>query len=212
MNLNKTEVFLLVDCSGSMNLLTKETNQGIAAFIQEQKNLEGECTLSVIEFNDEVRDVIWRQDIQDAPSYEMKAEGFTAYYDALGQSINRLGVELAAQPEHERPGQVIFYIITDGEDNSSREFTAANVKAMVEHQQSKYQWLFTFMAANIDAVTAAENIGIQKDNAVSYNTRSTSQVYQVASKSASRVRYATQKGGDTREAVTLSATERSALQ
>lgn len=70
--------------------------------------------------------------------------------------------------EGQRPERVIFVIITDGEENSSREFTAAKIKEMIEHQTKEYNWQFVFMGANQDAVQAGGNIGITKDSSLTY--------------------------------------------
>jgi hypothetical protein len=62
--------------------------------------------------------------------------------------------------EAERPGKVMFLIITNGEENSSSEFTQAQVREMVERQQNIYKWEFLFFGSNIDSFAAAGGIGI----------------------------------------------------
>jgi hypothetical protein len=63
----------------------------------------------------------------------------------------------------------MFIIITDGEENSSRKYTAEQVKRMIEHQKSKYGWEFIFLSANIDAVETATRFGISPDRAQNYH-------------------------------------------
>ena len=62
----------------------------------------------------------------------------------------------------------MFVIITDGEENSSREYSAEKVKAQIESQKTKYGWEFIFLGANIDAVQTAGRFGIAPDRAIDY--------------------------------------------
>ena len=55
---------------------------------------------------------------------------------------------------------MLFVVITDGEENASREWTSAQVKALVEQQRSVYKWEFLFLGANLDAAAEAAAIGI----------------------------------------------------
>jgi hypothetical protein len=96
------------------------------------------------------------------------AGGGTAMLDAIGDTINRV------QDRHdelgsEKPEKVLFVITTDGEENSSRKFTKAQIEKMIKHQTNGHGWEFIFLGANMDAVTTATNIGISYDRAVSYD-------------------------------------------
>ena len=73
-----------------------------------------------------------------------------------------MGREFAAMPEEERPENVLCVIITDGQENASKEFTADDVKKRIEHQQKVYQWEFIFLAANQDAFAAGGSLGLSK--------------------------------------------------
>ena len=55
-------------------------------------------------------------------------------------------------------------ITTDGMENASREYTAGAIKKMVERQKEKYGWEVIFLRANIDAISAAERVGISADS------------------------------------------------
>ena len=71
-------------------------------------------------------------------------------------------------PEADRPGLVIFVIVTDGEENSSREFSKARVKKMIQRQQQKYNWHFTFLGADQDAFAEAGGMGIAAGGAANF--------------------------------------------
>ena len=93
----------------------------------------------------------------------------TALLDAVGRAINETGERLAKMNEQDRPGLVIFVIMTDGLENSSREFTKSQVKEMIEEQQSKYNWHFTFLGADQDAFAEAGGLGIAAAGAAQFS-------------------------------------------
>ena len=86
----------------------------------------------------------------------------------------------------------MFIITTDGMENASCHYTAHKVKHMVKHEEEKYGWEFIFLGANIDAIGAAENIGIRRERAVNYNCDSegTRLNYEVLSCAISQMRCA----------------------
>jgi hypothetical protein len=96
--------------------------------------------------------------------------GGTALLDAMGKTIDATGRRLAAMPEHARPGKVIVVIITDGEENSSREFTYPRVNEMICHQRDVYKWEFMFIGTNQDAIASASRIGIPASSALTYGS------------------------------------------
>jgi hypothetical protein len=86
----------------------------------------------------------------------------------MGRSIVDFGAELAALPEADRPGVVIFAVMTDGEENSSREYTLPAVKEMVEKQQRDYGWQVLYLGANQDAITVGESLGVRRGQTLTY--------------------------------------------
>lgn len=107
--------------------------------------------------------------------------GCTALLDAVGGAIHHIGnVHKYARME-DVPERTLFVIITDGEENASRYYSAKKVKGMIERQKSRYGWEFLFLGANIDAVQTAGRFGISEDRAVNYNcdSRGTMLNYQV---------------------------------
>ena len=94
--------------------------------------------------------------------------GSTALLDAVGWTINSIGMRLTNTPEERRPGRVIIAILTDGEENCSREYDLARVAAMIEHQQEQYGWQFVFLGANMDAFASAKTLNIPVANAANF--------------------------------------------
>ena len=93
----------------------------------------------------------------------------TALLDAVGRAINETGERLAKLDEKDRPGLVVFVVMTDGLENSSSEFTKPQIKEMIERQQRQYQWHFTFLGANQDAFAEAAAMGIDPCGAADYS-------------------------------------------
>ncbi|MDR1539606.1 MAG: hypothetical protein LBU32_16725 [Clostridiales bacterium] len=99
---------------------------------------------------------------------EYSVGGGTALLDAIGRTIHKIGNAQRHTADDYRAEKVMFVIITDGEENSSREYSSDKVKEQIEHQKTKYGWEFIFLGANIDAVQTAGRFGIAPDRAVDY--------------------------------------------
>ena len=188
MNLNLTEIVFVIDESGSMFDLTADTIGGFNSMIRQQKGEPGEAKITTVLFNSSYRilhDAIDIQNVSELDGHTYRPAGCTALLDTLGGMINRVGVRLAATPENERPGKVLFVIITDGYENASHNFTKKQVREMIEHQTSKYSWQFMFLGANMDAVSEAASYGIASDWAATYAATSigTDALYNTISKS-----------------------------
>jgi hypothetical protein len=116
--------------------------------------------------------------------------GTTALIDALGCGIHHIGnVHKYARPE-DVPEHTIFIITTDGMENASRRYSAREIKEKIKRQTEKYGWEFIFLAANIDAVETADNLGIRRDRAANYRqtNRGVERSYYAMSEAISSVR------------------------
>jgi uncharacterized protein YegL len=165
-----TELIFILDRSGSMGGLESDTVGGFNAMLTKQKAESGECRLTTVLFDNDYEILHDRIDIQ-AVSPITEAEYFvrgqTALLDAIGRTIGKImGVQKQTAAEY-RADKVLFCITTDGMENSSREFTAEKVKAMIEEKKSQ-GWEFVFLGANIDAVETAAAFGIGDDRAFDY--------------------------------------------
>lgn len=86
--------------------------------------------------------------------------GCTAMNDGIGTAIDKIGKWLSDMPEEERPSKNLIVIMTDGEENSSREYSLKKVQEMIQHQTEKYNWTFVYMGMDITSAECAENLGI----------------------------------------------------
>lgn len=169
---NRTHITAVLDRSGSMGPLVKDTLGGFNKFLTDQKAEPGTATMTLVLFDNLYEEVHTAKDLKEVPDLTSTvyfARGGTALYDAMGKAIHITGAALAKLPEAERPGTVIVLVITDGEENQSREFTQAQVKKLVEHQTATYGWKFVFLGANIDAKQVGGNLGVRMDCAMNYS-------------------------------------------
>lgn len=139
------------------------------SFISGQAKEPGEALLTLIQFDTEYEFIHKGVPIRDVPKYELHPRGSTALLDAVGRAINETGEQLAKMAEADRPGLVIFVIATNGQENSSHEFTKTQIKEMIERQQTNYNWHFTFLGANQDAFAEAGGMGIRATGVAQYD-------------------------------------------
>jgi len=167
----KTEIICIIDRSGSMSSIKNDAIGGFNSFLQEQKDFPGEATLTLIQFDDEYEIVHENRKIEEVPeltALTYQPRGCTALLDAIGRTVDSTGKRLANMEEGNRPEKVIVAILTDGEENSSREYSSSKVKEMIEHQKEKYNWEFIYLGANQDAFAEASKIGISSIDTVSF--------------------------------------------
>lgn len=160
---NLTELFIILDRSGSMRPLTADTIGGYNSLIEQQRKLEGEMRVTTVLFDDEYDLLYDTVDINEIPPLTEDtyfARGSTALLDAVGRTIDAAGLRYSRMLESDRPSKVIFAITTDGMENASREYTLERVKNLIEQKKEKYGWEFLFFGANIDAFGAARSMGI----------------------------------------------------
>ena len=170
-NNNVTELVFIIDRSGSMSGLEKDTIGGFNAMIEKQKNQDGECYVSTVLFDnvsEVLHDRVKLSEIALMTDNDYTVRGCTALLDAIGGAIHHIGnIHKYARPE-DVPIHTMFVITTDGMENASRRYSSEQVKEMIKRQEEKYGWEFLFVAANIDAVETAESIGIRRERAANY--------------------------------------------
>lgn len=191
-NMDKTAIMIILDESPSMSSARDETIKGFNLFLTEQKKETKPATLSLVKFHGQYSVVYMDKPINEVEeltprTYAPGGSG-TALFDSVGRGILELGAKLANLPEAERPDKVLFVIITDGEENMSRELSRNDIQRMVKEQTEKYSWTFLFMGADIDAYQGAASLGIAPSHAAQYLKGSTEDAYRGLSNMTSRSR------------------------
>ena len=183
MKKNLTELVFILDRSGSMAGLEKDTIGGFNAMIEKQRGEAGEALISTVlfdSFTEVIHDRLMLEAVPRLTEKEYYVRGCTALLDAVGGAIHHIGNVHKYAREEDRPERTLFVITTDGWENASRRYSYEKVKQMITHQKEKYGWEFLFLGANIDAAKEAARFGIDEDRAANYHADSmgTEVVYQ----------------------------------
>jgi uncharacterized protein YegL len=170
-----TELVFILDKSGSMGGLESDTIGGFNSMLEKQKKVPGECNITTVLFDNNyelLHDRIDIRAVSPITETEYCVGGSTALLDAIGRTINKIGNAQKHTSDEYRAEKVMFVIITDGQENSSREYSSRQVKQMIEQYKTRFGWEFIFLGANIDAVETAGNLGIDPDRAQNFHADS----------------------------------------
>ena len=198
MKTDYTHIAVVLDSSGSMQSIKKDTIGGFNGFLEAQKEAPGEATFTLIEFaqpqigaspwnvNTPIGGVlnVPREDlnvpvtvkydfmpikaVSELTNESYIPSGGTPLLDTIAETINRTGKALRNLPEALRPSKVLFVIITDGEENASRVYNHQKVMEMIKHQSVVYKWEFMYLGANQDAIRVGATFGITRERSMSY--------------------------------------------
>lgn len=172
MKKNLTEIVFILDRSGSMAGLEKDTIGGFNSLIRKQRREDGEALISTVLFDNDsevIHDRVPLDRIPEMTEEDYYVRGCTALLDAVGGAVHHIGNVHKYAREEDRPEHILFVITTDGMENASRRYSYDQVRQMIERQKEKYGWEFLFLGANIDAAKEAARFGIQEDRAVNYH-------------------------------------------
>jgi hypothetical protein len=142
-----------------------------------QRDVEGDAWFTLVQFDDEYEVVHFRAPIADVPkvtSRTYKPRGSTALLDAIGRTINDIRSRLATLADGDRPDQIVFAVATDGQENSSHEFTRRQIFRMIRECEGQAggagpTWEFVFLAANQDAIAEGGQMGFAADRSVDFD-------------------------------------------
>ena len=188
-----TELVFILDRSGSMSGLERDTIGGFNAMIEKQKKEAGKAVVSTVLFDNEsvvVHDRLPLDKVPHMTAEEYFTRGCTALLDAVGGAIHHIGNVHKYARKEDVPEKTMFIITTDGYENASRRYDYDKVRKMIERQKEKYGWEFLFLGANIDAAKEAARFGITEDRAANYHADSvgTAVIYEAMSEAVCNVR------------------------
>ena len=190
---NLTELVFILDRSGSMGGLEKDTIGGFNSMLARQRNEPGEAYVSTILFDNEtevIHDRVPLCQVRDLTEEQYYVRGCTALLDAVGGAIHHIGNVHKYARKEDIPEKTLFIITTDGMENASRKYSYERVRKMIQHEKEKYGWVFLFLGANIDAAAEAKRFGIDESRAANYHCdeEGTALNYEVISEAITSVR------------------------
>ena len=188
-----TELVFILDRSGSMAGLEKDTIGGFNAMLAKQRKEPGDAVVSTVLFDNQaevIHDRVALADVPDLTDREYYVRGCTALLDAVGGAIHHIGNVHKYARREDVPEKTLFIITTDGMENASRRYTYDKVRRMIEREKEKYGWEFLFLGANIDAAAEAKRFGIDESMAANYHCdeEGTALNYEVISEAITSVR------------------------
>lgn len=173
-NQDYTHLALVIDRSGSMQSIKSDMEGAIQNLLDEQAKLPGKLIVDVTLFDTKLEfPVVGETPDKIETAGLIDPRGMTALFDAIGVTTAKLGERLAQLDETERPGHVLVATVTDGHENSSREFDASAVKALIKTQTDEFSWDFIFLGANIDAAAVGATFGLAEAQTMNYTADAT---------------------------------------
>lgn len=144
MSKQKINVILIIDQSGSMVYTEVETKQAVTKYIEDQAAItDAKINLEIVTFDSTVKTLYSLDKIKNYSNtfaQDYKPYGFTALYDAIGSTLTK----------HKDSGlKTIVTILTDGQENSSKEFSKSKVAELIKDVQDNLNWEVIFLAANL---------------------------------------------------------------
>jgi hypothetical protein len=167
----KSEIVVILDRSGSMGTIKDDAIGGYNTFIDGQKKVKGEATVTLIQFDHEYEVAYENVPINEVVPLNSSTyvpRGMTALYDAIGRTINKVAARHTC-PICDKDTKIIFAILTDGQENSSREFRQSAINEMITNKRGHdYHWEFIFLAANQDAFATGGALGIKSGDTFNF--------------------------------------------
>lgn len=164
------ELVFILDESGSMRGLEKDTIGGFNSTIDKQKKEDGDCLVSTVCFSNGQRvihDRVNLRDVKELTDKDYRPCGSTALIDTVASSIKHIKMVHKYIRKDDRPDKTMFIITTDGMENASHKYSLGETKRMIEECKEK-GWEFIFLAANIDAYETARDYGFDEESTVNY--------------------------------------------
>jgi hypothetical protein len=162
----RTHALVVLDKSGSMMIRSEATIEGFNEFISGLKqDVKGEVLVTLVQFDTLVNTVYALKPLRDVPdlsSETYRPGGMTALYDAVGRAVR------TAEPQVREGDKVNLTIMTDGQENSSTEFSNAAIKALLDQKRSD-GWDINYIGATEAAWSGAANLGIAQANTIAYD-------------------------------------------
>ena len=203
---SKLYVHVLLDRSGSMESCRDQTIDAFNEYVNGLKvQSKAGTRLSLSTFDSEGTEVVFdARRIAEVPKLTRETfvpRASTPLFDAVGTTVSRID-KVNLLPDE----RVNLAILTDGQENASREMTADAVKKLLVDRQERCNWLVQYLGANQNAWAAGAQIGVAPAHAMDYAVASIAPAMRAMSASVGRYRSVEVK--QSRKAASFSEAER----
>lgn len=162
---NYLKIIFVIDESGSMQGTESDVIGGFNNFIEQQKlHHQGKITFSLYKFNS-----YWSRILNDLPIEEIRPltsgdytpGGLTALYDTIGNAIADIENQSKYTKSEHKASMVMMVIITDGQENASREYDSRKIKQMIQELEQSENWQFIYLGTDLENFADADTLGLR---------------------------------------------------
>ncbi|MCK9437964.1 MAG: VWA domain-containing protein [Synergistaceae bacterium] len=162
---NYLKIIFVIDESGSMQGTESDVIGGFNNFIEKQKTEhQGKITVTLYKFNSywsRILNDLSIEEIRPLTNGDYTPGGLTALYDTIGNAITDIENQVKYSKREHMASMVMMVIITDGQENASKEYDARKVKQMIQELEKSENWQFIYMGADLDNFADADILGLR---------------------------------------------------
>ncbi|MCL1598885.1 MAG: VWA domain-containing protein [Actinomycetia bacterium] len=168
---------VILDRSGSMMTIADDIVDGFNALLANQRTQSGEVLVTLAQFDTEnpfelLIDAVPLREVTDMEREWYQPRGSTPLYDAIGRLLSHIDASPLVSGD---AMDHVVVVITDGQENASREFDRKQVSDLIK-ERSDSGWVFIYLGSEFESYDDAHNISVSSANArnwdkSSYGTR-----------------------------------------
>lgn len=165
-----TVVHVLLDGSGSMEAVRDATIEGYNEYVNSLKKDGGKFKFSLSVFDSgigghmrlqKVHENVYIDDVPELTRKTYTPAGGTPLYDAFCTTLK--------EAKSRKDEKHLFVVLTDGAENTSREFTSENMRQLKKQREDEGNWTFVYLGANQDSYKTAGEWGFSTSNVSNFN-------------------------------------------
>ncbi|MFA5759235.1 MAG: vWA domain-containing protein [Clostridia bacterium] len=164
--MKNSELVFILDRSGSMSRVASDMEGAMQEVIKKQRENDPNILVTYVRFDDEYEEVFSKKPITEIDGFKLAPRGWTALFDAIGKTINSFQDRI--EKEESKPERVLFVIITDGEENSSKEFSRDDAFNLINKIKTENKWDVTFIGANQDSIKEGASLGVSAQSSLNF--------------------------------------------
>lgn len=172
-----THITLILDRSGSMSDIRNDIIGGVNSFFDDQRAIEHPITATLVQFDGKapyevIAENVTLDNVPTLTSNIYQPRGNTPLLDAIGKGIHSLTQHLDTLSQESKPADVVFVIVTDGQENSSKEFTRAHITDLIKAKEDN-GWKFIFLSSDLSAVREARDFAVREARSARFDKSNT---------------------------------------